>query len=79
MPTGHALLAADPILLTLIVGQRSFSENPDSTDACNGYFTVVGWLLVALLVLAVFALFAFVYFLGKGVCKYAKSQASDRL
>jgi hypothetical protein len=35
-------VSANPVLLALLAGQRSFNEQKDSTDACNSYFTTVG-------------------------------------
>lgn len=43
--------ASDPLLLTMLAGQRSFSENSKSTDMCNEFFKTVGYLLIAVIVL----------------------------
>jgi hypothetical protein len=41
----HAV--ANPVLLALLAGQRSFGENSNDSDVCNTYFVDVGWVLVA--------------------------------
>jgi len=43
--------ASDALLLTMLAGQRSFSENRKETDTCNQFFKGVGFFLVAILCL----------------------------
>lgn len=54
---------ADPVLLTLIAAQRSFSEDPKANDICNNYFKDVGIMLVVLMVVTFlgvcFAIYSF--------------------
>ena len=40
--------AAHPLVLALIAGKKSFSDDPNSTDVCNNYFWGVAWTLVAI-------------------------------
>lgn len=48
--------AAHPTLLSLMAAQLSFMKTPgtrkDTTDICNSYFMVLGWVIVAVLCLA---------------------------
>ena len=71
---------ADPVLLSLIAGQRSFGSDPNSTDMCNNYFTVVGWLLVAILGLAALIIIYVLYHgfrQGMGLCCFCRRSSSD--
>ena len=54
---------ADHRVLSLIAGRRSFIGKKDTdTDACNNYFYIVGWLLVAILILITLLTGAFIYY-----------------
>lgn len=49
---------ANPVVLSLLAGKRSFSDSYDGkgnqlTDSCNQYFWVVSWLIVSVLGLLV--------------------------
>jgi hypothetical protein len=56
---GHAV--ANPVLLALLAGQRSFGAVPKDSDVCNKYFTNVGWVLVAVVCFAFVVVCVFVY------------------
>jgi len=64
--TNHA--GSDPLVMSIIAGHQSFTDDKDSTDACNSYFYDVGYILIAVLGLIFLVACVILYFVFKETC-----------
>ena len=63
---------ADPRVLSLIAGRRSFTgSKDDDTDVCNSYFFSVGYTLIAILsvIFIIFCIFIYYYIKNQNCCQ----------